>query len=201
LQDNDFIDIIDLFRWGMKRELVRPIGPLDNGYNVLNLGSGKSVLKWPHEWAGRVTNMDWPSWDANVDGLKMYDDESVDGIFAFHFLEHLDDPIWFLRECQRVLVPGAPLTIVVPYYSAQIMAHDLTHKHAFCEDTWKVLFSTGYYDKNSMTTLEGAVIVAPWRFDIGTNVIIGLVERNLSLMTQLIKRHDMSSQVSVGTNG
>jgi hypothetical protein len=52
-----------------------------------------------------------------------------------------------------------------------------------------------------MTTLEGAVIVAPWRFDIGTNVIIGLVERNLSLMTQLIKRHDMSSQVSVGTNG
>jgi SAM-dependent methyltransferase len=183
----DNYDIIELFRWGMKRKIVRPVGPANSVNDILNLGSGKSDIPWPAEWARRVVNMDWPEWDANVDGLKMYEDDCIDGIFAFHFLEHLDDPIAMLRECQRVLKVGAPLTIVVPYYSAQIFAHDLTHKHAFCEDTWKVLFNTDYYDKNSMTTVEGAVIAAPWRFSIGTNVIMGIVERNLSLFTQLIK--------------
>ena len=43
-------------------------------------------------------------------------DESVDEIYAGHFLEHLDydDGTAFLRECFRVLRPGGKVGIVVP---------------------------------------------------------------------------------------
>jgi hypothetical protein len=58
------------------------------------------------------------------------------------------------------------------------MAHDLTHKTAFCEDTWSNLFSDPSYKRMGAEA---------WRFKIGLNIIIGIVERNLCLMTQLIK--------------
>lgn len=45
-----------------------------------------------------------------------YGDESLDEIYAGHFLEHLerDDVRPFLAECYRCLVPGGRLGIVVP---------------------------------------------------------------------------------------
>ena len=69
-----------------------------------------------------------------------YPDGSVAVIHAYHFLEHLEKPVAMLAECQRVLRPGGVMNIVVPYYTSQMMAHDLTHRHAFCEDTWKITF-------------------------------------------------------------
>lgn len=43
-------------------------------------------------------------------------DESLDEIYAGHFLEHLDrvEAREFLRECMRCLVPGGRLGLVVP---------------------------------------------------------------------------------------
>jgi SAM-dependent methyltransferase len=45
-----------------------------------------------------------------------YKDNTVDEIYAGHFLEHLDpsEAAEFLRECYRALVPGGKLGIVVP---------------------------------------------------------------------------------------
>lgn len=45
-----------------------------------------------------------------------YADNSVDEVWACHFLEHLDRPTAarFLRECYRVLRPGGLVGIVVP---------------------------------------------------------------------------------------
>ena len=71
------------------------------------------------------------------------------------------------------------MNIVVPYYSSQMMAHDLTYRHAFCEETWRIIFRNPYY-KQAGSPEE-------WKFDVGLNVIIGIVERNLCLMTQLIR--------------
>lgn len=45
-----------------------------------------------------------------------YGDESVDEVWACHYLEHLDQPTGaeFLRECYRVLKPGGIVAVVVP---------------------------------------------------------------------------------------
>jgi predicted SAM-dependent methyltransferase len=45
-----------------------------------------------------------------------YADESIDEIYAGHFIEHLDyeSGKLFLRECYRVLKPGGKLGVIVP---------------------------------------------------------------------------------------
>jgi len=79
----------------------------------LNVGCGQ----WPlHYW----TNLD-ESESAYADIYQHVPplpnaDESLDEIYAGHFLEHLspDDARAFLAECLRCLVPGGRLGIVVP---------------------------------------------------------------------------------------
>lgn len=173
--------IISIFKWGMKRDIVPPIEPLDNEAPILHLGAGNTKQPWPDAWADRVVDLDLPGWDANSPGRwNNLDDESVAGIFAFHFLEHLEDPAGFLYDTQRILMPGAPFTIIVPFYNTQGAVQDLTHKHFFCEDTWKILMQNEYWD-TSMG--EGR----KWQLAVGTNILIGIAERNVALMTQLIK--------------
>jgi|WetSurSiteA1Bulk_404760.scaffolds.fasta_scaffold81403_3 SAM-dependent methyltransferase len=46
-----------------------------------------------------------------------YEDNSIEEIYVSHFLEHLKvrhEAIPFLRECNRVLIPGGNLIIVTP---------------------------------------------------------------------------------------
>ncbi len=155
----------ELFFMGMKRELPNLIHPI--GLRI-NLGSGHSEL------SGFV-NLDLPVWDANVNPIP-YANETVRTVFAFHFLEHVEDPIKMLREIERVLEPGGVASIVVPYYNSQMAAHDLYHKSVWCEDTWKNLFGKPY-DRGE----------APWKLRVHFNLICGVVERNLCLMTQLEK--------------
>jgi SAM-dependent methyltransferase len=52
------------------------------------------------------------------DGLTPFADETVDFVVACHIIEHLPDPIFFLRECWRVLKPGGHLFLGAPdkYY-------------------------------------------------------------------------------------
>lgn len=163
-------DLIDLFALGMKRPIV-PLIPM--GDVVLNLGAGRQEI------FGAAT-LDYPEWDASYMPIPWVDD-SVDTILAFHFLEHLRGArvIEMLREIERVLRPGGTAMIVVPHRLSQMAYHDLDHQSFFCEETWRILFTTTYYAKNREV---------PWRLHVGTNVIMGLVERNLALLTQLEKR-------------
>ena len=98
-------------------------------------------------------------------------------IYALHFLEHVKDPIALLRECQRVLVLGGHLNIVVPHWDTQLAHSDLDHKTYWDEETWSRIFNNKYYAKDH----DG------WRFRIGTNVLMGIDARNLLIITQLIK--------------
>jgi SAM-dependent methyltransferase len=41
-------------------------------------------------------------------------DRSLDGVFAGEIIEHLFDPLRFLGECRRVLVPGGVLVVTTP---------------------------------------------------------------------------------------
>jgi SAM-dependent methyltransferase len=160
----------DMFLWGMSR-IIPTIAPLPVG-PVLNLGAGNKPL--PFE----TINLDLPEWDARSDDIP-FPSDSVAGVYAFHFLEHLDGEIVIrvLKECQRVLKPGGSINIVVPYYNTNLQAHDLNHKSRFCEETWRNLLCDRSYDHGG----------ADWRLIIGFNVICGIVERNICLMTQLVR--------------
>jgi len=156
-----------LFLLGMKRYLGELKAPSGLVYDV---GCGNNPVKG-------AKPLDYPEWDAEVDAFPE-PDGSVGGIYAFHFLEHLDGKaaIRVLREFERVLVPGGLLTVVVPHRLGSMAFQDLDHKSFWTEDSWKTLFSNPNYDKNRE---------APWKFEVDFNAIIGINERNLALCSQL----------------
>ena len=157
------------FDLGMKR-VIPDLLDMTNGVQ-LNLGGGNNPIKGTH-------NLCLPDWDANIEQIP-YNEESVAGIHCYHFLEHLEDPIRMLHEMQRVMKIGAIANIVVPYYSSLIAAQDLSHKKFFCEETWKTLFNNPH---------TAPYVRWEWQLAVHANFIMGIVERNICLFTQLVKR-------------
>lgn len=164
----------EFFALGMKRWIPELVEPPFMAMRAFNLGGGNSNIK-------DVPSLDLPRWDATRDPIPAQDN-SIGALYAFHFLEHLTgaQAIALLREAERVLVPRGVFNILVPHRLGAMAFQDLDHKSFYNEDTWKELFSNPYYDKNG--TPES------WRLEVNVNVIIGLSERNLALMTQLVKK-------------
>ncbi len=187
------MNVQDLFKLGMKRD-VPELLDFPEGL-VLNLGCGKHVLPEP------VINIDYPQWDAEqyvidipnsaraafrghelahsamAEVLVRAPNESIAGIHAYHFLEHVRDPRRMLREMQRVLMPGGVLNICVPHYWGSMAHHDLDHKNTYALDTWSNTFSAPWYDKDR----EG------WQLKVHFNMLMAVAERNAAILTQLVK--------------
>jgi len=159
--------IQEFFRLGMDRELPTLLD-FPEGV-VLNVGAGNKHIP------GAVS-LDLPDWDANVQPLP-YVSDSVAGIHAYNFLEHVERPIDVLAEFQRVLKVDGVLNVVVPHYRCQGAYHDITHQSWWSEDTWKTLFWNRYFKTSRYE----------WRWRLHANFIIGLNENNLALCTQLVK--------------
>lgn len=161
----------DLFLWGMSRE-VPPLLPAPSG-PFLNLGSGRKRLPFS------AVDLDLPRWDARKDDIP-FGTGQVAAIYAFHFFEHLDGDtaVRVIRECDRVLKTGGTLNVVVPYYSSQLQAQNLDHRSVWCEETWHNLLDDDTYQREYPQRLS---------LRVGFNVICGIVERNICLMTQLIR--------------
>lgn len=141
-----------------------------HGSVIVHLGPGAKHIRGTQE-------LDYPEYDADNERLP-YSDATVDGIIATHVLEHLADPRHILREAGRVLRDGAPFSILVPHAQSTSYLQDLDHKTPFVVDTWKTLLDDSYY------TLEKE----GFPFEIGANFLFGLTERNLSVVTQLIRK-------------
>jgi hypothetical protein len=162
--------IQDFFKVGMSRMLPPlwqpPPGP------TLELGPGIKPK------VATTYKLGLPGWHAELDPLP-YPKESISAVHAYHFFEHIEGKyaIQLLREIQRVLVPHGTAYIVVPYYSTSMQHQDLTHKSWWTETTWKTLFDNEYYDDHSVG----------WDLHVHLCFIMGIVERNLALFTQLIK--------------
>ena len=74
-----------------------------------------------------------------------FEDNSIDGAFSSHFVEHLDgfERIKFFNEMHRILKMGARMRLVHPYYKSERAVQDPTHKFPpICE------MSYYYWDKN-----------------------------------------------------
>ena len=162
------MELQELFKLGMDRD-IDPVANDPKTGQAINVGAGNKEIEG-------ATPFDYPEWDADAESLPLVDD-SLSCIHAYHFLEHVQNPVRVLQDFQRVLIVGGVVNIVVPYYTSQMAAHDLDHKHVFCEETWRVLFGNPYYNKNKIE----------WKFHVGLNIIMGVKERNLALVTQLMK--------------
>lgn len=167
----DFIqgDPLEFALYGLDRQL--PMWEtVDYQFPILNLGPGNKHIYSTDE-------LEWPDWDGDKDPLP-YEDESVGGVFATQFLEHLADPRPLIREVGRVLRTGCPFNILVPHADSLLYKKDLDHKTPFAVETWKTIFDQDYCEKSR----EG------FNFEIGVNFLFGLKEEDLCLITQLIKK-------------
>ena len=162
-------DLLENFQVGMDR-MIDEWGPYQKG-PIINLGAGKKMIS-------NTEALDLPHWRA---GDRMpYDDETVGGIIAYHFFEHLkkEEIIEVLWECERVLMFSAPINIVIPHWDTEAAHQDLDHKSFWSESTWRNLFLNPYY--------EGSM-PRDWHLKEVCTVIMGLVQRNLVIVSQLVK--------------
>ena len=103
-----------------------------------------------------------------------------DAFLAYHFMEHLTkaDIITVLTEVQRCLKPGGVFNVVVPHFSSEAAHQDLDHKSFWTESTWKNLFKNPYYE---------GTMPRKWKLREHQTVLMGLVQRNLVVVSQLVK--------------
>lgn len=159
----------ELFRQGMKRSMPEL---LEFDGIALDIGAtGRAVVHG-------ATPLGLPDWVFPLNRIP-YDNATVSTIYAYHFLEHLsgNEAIYFLREAERVMIPGhSVMNFCIPYYSSNLQAQDLTHKSCWSEHTFKTLFDNPWYDP-----------AGTWELRVHTIMIAGIVERNLALIGQLVR--------------
>lgn len=167
-----FANLLDIFNGGMDRDFPYSLSVGADGGNYLNLGAGKKLFTW-------AKPLQLPEWDGETQAIPSTD-ESVDGIIAFHFFEHISGARvpGLLAECERVLKPGGTLNICVPHYMGVLAFHDLDHKSFYTSTTWKNLMDNEYYK----TKWDGL-----GKLKIHLNTIMGDSERTLALITQMVK--------------
>jgi predicted SAM-dependent methyltransferase len=111
-----------------KQEAIKSIKNFTTPYK-LNIGSGTVKLEeWVNVDREKVPGVTDLVWDA-TNRFSFLDDASCSLIYNEHFLEHLDiqDGIFFLSECYRLLAPGGVLRIAMPsleYVTQKYMSED-----------------------------------------------------------------------------
>jgi SAM-dependent methyltransferase len=66
-----------------------------------------------------------------------FNDESVDEIYSNHTFEHIENIIFLMNECWRVMKWDAKMVIVVPHSDCVVAWQDPTHKRFFNTQTMK----------------------------------------------------------------
>jgi SAM-dependent methyltransferase len=165
-------NVFDHFRIAMTRDFPEFEDEHDAFGMFIQLGHGhKYIDGWSH--------FDLPEWDAEKGDPLPYSDASIDGIATYHMLDHISDPRKVLREAQRVLVDGGWFVSIVPHYLGSTAHNCFDHKTEFSIDSWKNAMGNRYDPSQDNNGLE---------FDIGFNMIMGLSESDLVLVTQLIRK-------------
>jgi hypothetical protein len=160
-----------LFYLGMKRVL-----PQLKQYDGLSYNIGSSP---DDEWiVPEAIPLGLPDWKFPKNKIPA-DNDSVSTIHCYHFLEHLHGltAISFLRECERVMIPGSSvLNFCMPYYKSNLQAECLDHKSCWNENTFRNLFNNSGYN-----------IAGTWRLKQHFMMIAGAKEDNLCVIGQLVK--------------
>ncbi len=100
----------------------------------INLGSGLNKLP------GYI-NIDIrpevkPDLVCDVEKGLPYDDDSVDEVRAYDFLEHITETVAVIEDIYRVLKPGGKLSISVPSTDGRGAFQDPTHRSFWNINSW-----------------------------------------------------------------
>lgn len=161
----------NLFKLGMKRDLPELLEFPGLTYNI---GSSPND-RWKIEGA---TPLGFPDWGFPWCNIPV-EDGSIATIHCYHFMEHLSgiDAIKFLRECERVMIPGASvLNFCMPYYSSNLQAECLDHKSFWNENSFRNLFDNSGFD-----------IAGKWELKTHFIMIAGVKEDNLCIIGQITR--------------
>jgi len=82
------------------------------------------------------------------ESLDEIQDESVDLIFMFHVLEHIDDPVKFLKEVKKKLSPEGKLIIEVPNVDDILVSVYMIKPHL--DFYWEIAHNY-YFSKTSLS--------------------------------------------------
>ena len=154
---------VDPHGYLLKREVVAFAGELGPGMRLLDAGAGECQYK-PLFAHCRYTGVDLAvgdeSWDYSKLDLRCdltnipRPDGSFDACLCAVVLEHVPDPVAICRELARVLTPGAPILVAVPFVCQQHqMPHDFFRYSS--NGIRQVLEAAGFQD----------VAVTPWGHD------------------------------------
>jgi len=114
-----------------------------NKLNILELGCGRT-RKFQDSITIDIVDLDTIDVVADLNkGLSFIPDNSIDKIYSFHFLEHVDNIEFLMYEIYRVLKPGGKKIGTVPHFSNPHYYSDYTHKKFFG------LYTFSYFSKSS----------------------------------------------------
>lgn len=141
-----------------------------------------AISSFPLSWQGKSEGERERIESAIRDGA-IQPDESCAEVASYHTLDHLwpEQVVNLLKEIQRVLKPGGMFTCIVPHYSSQLANECIQHRSRFAIDTWRNIFSERQYS-NSVEGQEHE-----WKLQVMANFVYGMTERNLVLVTQMMK--------------
>lgn len=96
-----------------------------------------------------------------------FEDNSVDGVYASHFLEHLtfDENLYLFNEIYRVLKPDKIFEVIVPHGFSYAGMVDLSHKTFWTEDTFGYFTPDNKYYYSWFYELDGQrhKIINKWK--------------------------------------
>jgi predicted SAM-dependent methyltransferase len=132
----------DIVFWGIAkatipnyllRRYVISAGPAANGARHLHLGCGTKYLPGFLNIDGNLFNK-IDLWLDVRNGLP-FPSNTVDSIYSTHMFEHFypDELQLLLRECLRVLKPGAGIRLIVPNLASAISAYSQKQGAWFCD--------------------------------------------------------------------
>jgi len=84
-------------------------------------------------------------------GLPFLEDNSIDEIHSFHFLEHVKDINFMMAEIYRVLKTGGIHSGTVPYFGNPYFYSDPTHKSTFGLYTFSYFSKIPYFKRRVPT--------------------------------------------------
>jgi ubiquinone/menaquinone biosynthesis C-methylase UbiE len=106
-------------------------GTGNNSISFKNLGYSVIAVDFDDIHFRRLSEKGIKTINININHKKLpFKNNSLDFIFAKSIIEHLDDPMNFLREANRCLRPGGRIFILTPNWkkSYKIFYNDPTHK-------------------------------------------------------------------------
>jgi len=103
----------------------------DSGPLVMELGCGSRKRNTA---AIGIDALDYPGVDLVgdvYDVLRKFPDGCVDQVYAYHFIEHVNDLNKLMSELSRVLKPNGLVEFIAPHFSNPYFYSDATHRSFF----------------------------------------------------------------------